>query len=390
VATAVGLFDTIRQAETAVRDLVDMGIPRENISVIANNARGEYTVDTGAGATTEGAAAGAIGGTVVGGALGLLVGLGALAIPGIGPVLAVGPLAAAVGSTAAAAGGAAAGAGIGAAAGGLLGALVGAGVPEEEANYYTEGVRRGGTLVSVSYDGADQSAIADVLRRNGAVDIDERGAEWRRAGWTRFDPASDAPSARDWEESSKVGTATGTAAGAATGAAIGAVGGPVGAVVGGLAGAATGAAAGAAGDVVGERAEDDTEVHRRSRAQMSGATEPVVSGEAVAGTDVAGRKGQVVPHSMRQAGEDEDLVTSASRDPDDWEESSKVGTATGTAAGAATGAAIGAVGGPVGAVVGGLAGAATGAAAGAAGDVAGERAEDELTEEERERRRRER
>ncbi len=111
VKTVVGLFDTAGEAEQVVRALVDSGFNRNEISVIANNVRGEHSRahEVGSGtsrgdAVAEGASAGAVGGTVLGGAVGLLVGVGLLTIPGIGPVLAAGPLAAALGSTALGAG----------------------------------------------------------------------------------------------------------------------------------------------------------------------------------------------------------------------------------------------------------------------------------------------
>ena len=103
---------------------------------------------------------------------GLLIGIGALAVPGIGPVLAAGPLAGALGT-------ALAGAGIGAAAGGLVGALAGLGVPEEHAEYYAEGVRRGGTLVSVQTDDVNADAAAEAMRAAGALDVEaRRGQDW--------------------------------------------------------------------------------------------------------------------------------------------------------------------------------------------------------------------
>ncbi len=271
--TVVAMFNSFMEAQDAVQDLMDNGIPRDHISVVGNDTRGEYSRAYGTttanttydedSAAAEGAGAGAVGGTVVGGVLGLLVGIGALAIPGIGPVIAAGPLIAAIGATAA-------GAGIGAAAGGLLGALVGAGVPEEDAHLYAEGVRRGGTLVTVTTDEATANRAYSVLHRHNAVDVDERGAAYRNEGWERFNPNAEPYNAAagagsyptdsdrsEWSESSKVGTGTGTVAGAATGAAIGAVGGPVGAAVGGVAGAATGAGVGAAGDAAGEATEDE-------------------------------------------------------------------------------------------------------------------------------------
>jgi uncharacterized protein (TIGR02271 family) len=115
-------------------------------------------------------------GAAIGGLAGLLLSLTALAIPGIGPVVAAGPLAAII-----------AGAGIGATAGGLISGLTRLGVPEDDANYYAEGVRRGGTLISV--DAADdkaENAVA-IMKRHGAVEIDKRAAEWRNDGWSGFD-----------------------------------------------------------------------------------------------------------------------------------------------------------------------------------------------------------
>jgi uncharacterized membrane protein len=191
--TVVGLFDTYPVAQNVVQELMDSGIRREDISVVANeNAVGrDRTTETTGTAASEGAGAGAVGGTVIGGALGLLVGAGLLTIPGIGPVLAAGPLAAAIGSGAAIAGAGALGAGVGAATGGLLGGLVGAGVPEQEAEYYAEGVRRGGTLVAVSTDDQTATMVRGVMQRHGPVDVESRSAEWRQSGWSRFDPNAD-------------------------------------------------------------------------------------------------------------------------------------------------------------------------------------------------------
>lgn len=279
--TVLGLFDSFSEAQNAVEDLKRFGVGQDAISLVARDAQGDATdaQEVGSTGAAEGAGAGAVGGTLVGGALGLLVGAGLLAIPGIGPVLAAGPLAAAIGTIAAAAGATALGAGIGAATGGLLGGLMGSGIPEDEAHAYVEGVRRGGSLLSVNASDVEADDVRQILLRNGAVDMDRRSDEWRAAGWgspatgdnglARPDVGDstrrEAGAANDdWEESSKLGTTGGTVAGAATGAAIGAAGGPVGAVIGGIAGAATGAASGAAGDVAGERAEDSTARKGRS------------------------------------------------------------------------------------------------------------------------------
>jgi hypothetical protein len=286
--TVVGLFDTAAEAQSVVQELINSGFQRNDISLVANDAKGEYAnyreasreVGATGSSTAEGAGAGAVGGGVLGGVFGLLVGVGALAIPGIGPVLAAGPLAAALGAAGAST---LVGAGIGAAAGGIIGALVGAGIPEEDAGFYAEGVRRGGTLVLVkSSDDMAQRAY-DAMRRYGAVDVDERSGSWRTSGWKGFDANAEPYTGKTdiddkWQRSSKVGTTAGAVAGAATGAAIGAVGGPVGMAVGGVAGAATGAGVGATGDVVGEsykegdfgRYDNDFRTHYQTTAANSG------------------------------------------------------------------------------------------------------------------------
>jgi hypothetical protein len=120
---------------------------------------------------------GAGAGAAIGGALGLLAGVASLTIPGVGPLIAAGPVAAAV-----------AGVGIGAAAGGLIGALTQLGVPEDEAHYYAEGVRRGGTLVTVQAQTDDIAVCAAaMMRSHGAWDIEERATQWRQQGWRGFE-----------------------------------------------------------------------------------------------------------------------------------------------------------------------------------------------------------
>src|SRR5690606_38716981 len=116
--------------------------------------------EMGSGAA-EGAGVGAGIGAVLGGLGGLLVGLGALTIPGIGPVIAAGPLAAALTGLA----GAGAGAVAGGVTGGLIGALTGLGVPEENAQYYAEGIRRGGVLVTARVADNRTSEAVDILNR---------------------------------------------------------------------------------------------------------------------------------------------------------------------------------------------------------------------------------
>lgn len=117
---------------------------------------------------------------MIGAGAGLLAGLGVLAIPGLGPVVAAGWLA----STAV---GAVAGAAAGSATGGLLGALKREGVDEADANVYAEGVRRGGTLVAVRADDARIADIEAVLNRNAGIDAATRGVAYRQEGWTRYE-----------------------------------------------------------------------------------------------------------------------------------------------------------------------------------------------------------
>jgi hypothetical protein len=254
--TITGLFDSMNDAQSAAKELMDRGISRDNISLVARDSRSESV-----NAHEVGAAPVVGAGAVVGGAVGLLIGAGLLTIPIIGPVLAIGPLAAAIGSTAAAVGATALGAGIGAGIGGLAGGLINAGVPEEDAHAYVEGVRRGGTLLTVTIDPAmaERVDVDSVLHRYGVTDINQRSADWRATGWNPgvrtgdTDTDTNTNTGDSWKESSKVGTMAGTATGVATGTAIGAVGGPVGAIIGGTAGAIVGTGTGVAGDVAGER-----------------------------------------------------------------------------------------------------------------------------------------
>jgi len=183
--TIVGLFDDVNEAHTVVQELIDAGVDHNKISIVANDAKGEYKQYRSDGSSAaEGAGAGAVGGGVLGGVLGLLVGVGALAIPGIGPVLAAGPLAAALGTAGAST---LVGAGVGAATGGIVGGLVGLGIPEEDAGMYAEGVRRGGTLVTAQVADNLADRAAAIMERKGVVDLDTAGSTWRQSGWNGFD-----------------------------------------------------------------------------------------------------------------------------------------------------------------------------------------------------------
>ena len=159
-----------------------MGVPSTDMNLIANNAGNrygncpQYGIDrptrTDHGDTASGAGTGA----VLGGAAGLLAGIGALATPGVGPVVAAGALATTL-----------AGAGVGAAVGGLVGALVEAGIPREHADIYAEAVRRGGTLVTVRIDDGLSDRVSDILNRHSPVDVEECAESWWQAGWKGFD-----------------------------------------------------------------------------------------------------------------------------------------------------------------------------------------------------------
>ncbi len=175
--TVTGLFDDYDDASAAVSELETAGVPSSDISIVGSNADRRHGEDTNA---AEGAGTGAGIGAVVGGAGGLLTGLGLMAVPGVGPVVAAGWLAAT-------AVGAAGGAVAGGAAGGLIGALTRSGVSEDDANVYAEGVRRGGTLVTARVEEDLVPEAEDILRRSNYVDPVERRAAYNEQGWTRFD-----------------------------------------------------------------------------------------------------------------------------------------------------------------------------------------------------------
>lgn len=194
--TIVGLYDNMSDAEAAITDLVQAGFDRSDISLMATErwaddiatpatSTGNGTVATEAAEQVAGdVAAGAVTGGVVGGLTGVLLGLGVLAIPGFGPVLAAGPLVAGL-----------AGAGIGAAVGGLVGALVSWGVPEDEAELYAESIRRGSILVGVKTEDERAQQAVNVMNNHGPVDVQRRSEYWRAAGWSGYD--SNAPAWSD-------------------------------------------------------------------------------------------------------------------------------------------------------------------------------------------------
>src|ERR1700730_3437591 len=167
--TAVfGIYRSRTTAETAVDELISAGFPSADVSVLLPDVQStkelahEKNTKAPEGTTTGVATGGAVGGT-----LGLLAGIGALAIPGLGPFIAAGPIM-----------GALAGIGVGGAVGGLVGALVGMGIPEYEAKRYEGRVKNGGVLLSVHCDTSDEITRAKaVLKRTGAEDVSSTGEE---------------------------------------------------------------------------------------------------------------------------------------------------------------------------------------------------------------------
>ena len=165
--TAVfGIYKTVSQAEQTVDRLLAAGFSNNDISVLLPDSQSskEFAHEKSTKAP-EGTATGVATGGVVGGTLGLLAGIGALAIPGLGPFIAAGPIM-----------GTLAGVGAGGAVGGLIGALVGMGMPEYEAKRYEGRVKNGGILLSVHCNTSEEiSRAKDLLKQMGAEDISSTG-----------------------------------------------------------------------------------------------------------------------------------------------------------------------------------------------------------------------
>jgi hypothetical protein len=165
--TAVfGIFRTVTAAEVAADRMLEAGFTNDSISVLLPDERSsrDFAHEKGTKAP-EGTTAGVTAGGAIGGTLGLLAGIGALAIPGVGPLIAAGPIM-----------GALAGLGVGGAVGGLIGALVGMGIPEYEAKRYEGRLKEGGVLFSVHCDTSAQiSRAKELLKASGAEDISSTG-----------------------------------------------------------------------------------------------------------------------------------------------------------------------------------------------------------------------
>jgi hypothetical protein len=162
-----GIYSTRTAVENATDSLVKTGVPVSDISVLLPESLGGPK-DMGTEKATkapEGTAAGVTTGGVIGGALGVLAGVGLLAIPGLGPFIAAGPIMAGL-----------AGLGVGGAVGGFTGALIGMGIPEFEAKRYEGRLQKGGILLSVHCDTSDEIKRAkEVLKQTNAEDVSSTG-----------------------------------------------------------------------------------------------------------------------------------------------------------------------------------------------------------------------
>jgi hypothetical protein len=179
MAMATRVYDDYSSALNAVHALQAAGVAGPDISILTTHPEDQLkdridSTDHRGEATGTGAGIGA----VLGGSVGTLAGLGVMAVPGLGPIVAAGWLAAAV--TGAIAGGA---------TGGIIGAITQTGASEEEANIYAEGIRRGGTLLSVRSRDLTQFELNGILA-DVETDWSRRADAWRQDGWTGFDPSA--------------------------------------------------------------------------------------------------------------------------------------------------------------------------------------------------------
>ncbi|HXV99390.1 MAG TPA: hypothetical protein VEC93_13285, partial [Anaerolineae bacterium] len=174
-----GLFESEATADQAINALQEAGFSKNNFSLVARQNRIVQRVDQAEdqeqGMIQADSKLGTAGGAAIGGIAGLLFGVAALAIPGIGPIVAAGSIATALGTATVAAG-------MGAVAGGLLGAITSLGISVEEANMYAEGVKRGGILLVVEADEAHAPIASQIMQQAGAVDVHVRRETWESTG----------------------------------------------------------------------------------------------------------------------------------------------------------------------------------------------------------------
>lgn len=172
--TVVGLFDEMVEAENTVKELEAAGFSTSDISLVAHRAKCGPAVGP-VESVSEGGGIAKL--SAVGGLAGFATAMVALAIPGIGPLLAAGPIAAELVAG-----------GVGAAAGAVLGGLRQSGVPEEDAGCYCEALKRGGILLSVSTSDERAEEAERIIGQHRLIDIEDCAEQWRQSGWKGFDP----------------------------------------------------------------------------------------------------------------------------------------------------------------------------------------------------------
>lgn len=169
-----GFYRTVADGERARTALYDAGFSQEQVGFVAGDTRGHTTPRVGPVLEAEGSESEAGGDAFVGGAIGLAAGLFAVLLPGFGWLVAGGPLLGAFGGMTA-----------GVAVGGFIGIMKDHSISEEKAEFYAEGVKRGGALVTVHGVDEDREATAQkILTREGAIEVEELADEWRRSGWS--------------------------------------------------------------------------------------------------------------------------------------------------------------------------------------------------------------
>jgi len=168
-----GFFRTQAEGERAREALLAAGFSPNEINYVAGDTRGHQTPAVGPALKSEGSESEAASDAWIGGVVGLAAGMIAVVLPGIGPLIAAGPIAGAIGGLA-----------VGAATGGIIGLLKDHGISEEEAEFYAEGVRRGGSLITVHGVPEDREENArKIMDDKGAIRVEELADEMRRGEW---------------------------------------------------------------------------------------------------------------------------------------------------------------------------------------------------------------